>query len=116
MKKFMALLFLAGCSTNAPNHIGNPLLLPVRGITTGIGNAVYNTRRNKVSRFVRANHNALKQDIVAGKGNMLTRAFAVARVPAKKHTELVAELQSRPDLYLTTNPEMLVITLMVYGP
>ena len=116
MKYLIALLLLTGCAPSAPNHLGNPLLWPVQAVTTGAENAVYNHRRNKVSRFVSQNFIQLKQEIFAGGDQTLSQAMSLAKISSAKQPELFAELKANPKLYLATDPEPLVVALMVYGP
>ncbi len=77
---------------------------------------VYNHRRNKVSRFVSQNFIQLKQEIFAGGDQTLSQAMSLAKVSSAKQPELFAELKANPKLYLATDPEPLVVALMVYGP
>lgn len=47
----VALLFgLAACSQ--PNHLGNPLMLPLNGLSTAIENASYDRQRRLVKSFL----------------------------------------------------------------
>jgi hypothetical protein len=116
MKYFMALLLLTACAPSAPNHMGNPLLLPVGALTTGVGNGFYNHRRSKVSRFVSQNFVQLKKEALAGGGPTLSQAMSIARVTPVRQPELIADLKANPKLYFSTDQEQLVIALMVYGP
>ena len=106
-------LALAACSTEA-NHLGNPLLLPVYGVTSAIGNAVYDSRRGTVELLVKTNHPALLDEITAGGGPTLTRAYDAAGVPDRDRAARTIQLQRDLGLY-QSNPGALVIALMVYG-
>lgn len=59
--KFFRVFGLCACvgvaSCSAPNHLGNPLLLPVNAIGAAVENASYNRRRGKVKAWI-AEHEA----------------------------------------------------------
>lgn len=103
--------FLAACSTEA-NHLGNPLMLPVYGISTAIGNAGYNARRGQVERFVKSNHPALIAELRAGGGALLTEVFDLARVPPARRATHTLQMQSDLVLY-ETSPDALIVAIMV---
>lgn len=109
----IVLLFTAACSQEA-NHLGNPLLLPLNGISTGIGNAAYNKRRGAVEVIVKSNYDAIRDDIRAGGGPVLTKAMDAARIPQQDRPTRTIQLQSDMGLY-ANNPGALVVALMVYG-
>lgn len=110
----LALLALAGCSTEA-NHLGNPLLLPVTGLATAAENAVYNARRREVSALVTSDFPAVTADLRAGGGPALAAAMDAARIPEESRPGVTALLQSDIALY-ASDPEALVVALMVLGP
>lgn len=108
-----ALLSVAACS-NGPNHIGNPLLLPISGASTAVENGLYGHRRGKVEVFVKTNHTEILNDVLAGGGPTLSQAMDAARIPARDRPARILQLQSDFGLY-QTNPGALVVALMVYG-
>ncbi len=108
---FLALL--AGCSGDA-NHMGNPLLLPLSGLTTAASNAIYSQRRGAVEVFVKTNHPALIDQINAGIGPILEQAMDTAQIPTQDRPARIIQLQSDLGLYAAT-PGALVTALMVYG-
>ena len=108
-----ALPLLIACSDQA-NHLGNPLLLPVSGISTALDNAVYSERRGRVELLVKTNHRAILDDIHAGGGPTLAQAMDAARIPAADRPTRILQLQGDVGLYQTT-PGALVTALMVYG-
>ena len=110
---FITILFVAACSQEA-NHLGNPLLLPVTGVSTAIGNAAYAKRRGEVELIVKSNYEAIKTDIRSGGGPVLTKAMDAARIAAADRPARIIQLQSDMGLYQTT-PGALVTALMVYG-
>lgn len=109
----IAVLLTAACSQEA-NHLGNPLLLPLSGISTVFGNAAYEQRRGQVEIIVKSNHQAILENIRAGGGPLLNEAFDSAGVPERDRPTRVIQLQSDLGLYETT-PGALVTALMVYG-
>ncbi|MEJ8560656.1 hypothetical protein QTO30_05025 [Yoonia sp. GPGPB17] len=109
----ITVLFAAGCSQDA-NHLGNPLMLPVSGVSTVIGNAAYEKRRGEVELVVKSNYEAIKTDIRAGGGPILTKAMDAAGIPERDRPARIIQLQSDMGLYQTT-PGALVTALMVYG-
>ncbi|MEL6642106.1 MAG: hypothetical protein AAFN63_19000 [Pseudomonadota bacterium] len=109
----ITILLTAACSQEA-NHLGNPLLLPVSGISTVIGNAAYEKRRGEVEVIVKSNYDEIKGDIRAGGGPVLTKAMNAARIPDTDRPARIIQLQSDMGLYETT-PGALVTALMVYG-
>ena len=109
----VCLIGLAACSGEA-NHLGNPLLLPVSGISTAIGNAAYAERRGAVEVIVKTRHPAILADIRAGGGPTLQEAMTTARIPPRDQPARVIQMQRDIDLY-AANPGALVVALMVYG-
>lgn len=107
------LALMAGCSSDA-NHIGNPLLLPINGLTTLFENAAYDERRGKVEVLVKSNWPAIVAEIDAGGGPTLTKAMEAARIPASDHPARITQLQGDRAIY-ANNPGALVVSLMVYG-
>lgn len=109
----IAAVFLAACSQEA-NHLGNPLMLPITGLSTVVGNAAYNKRRGQVEVIVKSNYDAIKDDIRAGGGPVLTKAMDAARISERDRPTRTIQLQSDMGLY-AVNPGALVVALMVYG-
>ncbi len=109
----IAFTLLAACSTE-PNHLGNPLLLPVTGVTTGVQNAAYNKRRGQVELIVKSNFDAIRSDIRACGGPVLTKAMDAAQIPVRDRPARITQLQGDMGLY-AGNPGALVVALMVYG-
>ena len=106
---------LAGCDPTQPSHIPNPIQLPGAVIGTGIENTFYNARRKRVSGFVMANYAGLVTEIKAGQTPLAHIAMDIARVPAPSWPVLFDELRSNPDIYLSGDPEKMVVAFMVYG-
>ena len=109
----IAAMFITACTQEA-NHLGNPLMLPITGASTVIGNAAYNKRRGQVEVIVKSNYDTIKDDIRAGGGPVLTKAMDAARIPERDRPARVIQLQSDMGLY-AVNPGALVVALMVYG-
>ncbi|NBD31159.1 MAG: hypothetical protein GVY31_14120 [Alphaproteobacteria bacterium] len=106
-----ATLLLAACSQQA-NHLGNPLLWPVRGAASAVQEAGYTQRRGQVELFVKANHPALIREIRDGGGPTLARAFDIAGAPAAVRAPHILQLQSDLALY-QASPQALVVAIMV---
>lgn len=108
-----ALIALTACSNDA-NHLGNPLMLPVSGISTAFGNAAYAQRRGRVEVLVKSNYAAIMADIRSGGGPALSAAFDTAGVPIADRPARIIQLQSDIALY-QASPGALVTALMVYS-
>lgn len=109
----IAVMFLSAC-TQAANQPGNPMPLPVTGASNVIGNAAYEKRRGEVEVIVKSNYEAIKTDIRAGGGPVLTKAMDAAKIAARDRPARIIQLQSNMGLY-QTSPGALVTALMVYG-
>ena len=109
------LIALIGCDNTNGNHIGNPLTLPGRGIVTGVENAIYNSRRKRVSEYVQANFSSIKTDILAFEGTSLTHAYNLAKVSINERAMLTERLNKDRNIYFTDDPEPLIVALMVHG-
>jgi len=109
----IAVTLLSACTQEA-NHLGNPLLLPVTGASNVIGNVAYEKRRGEVEVIVKSNYEAIKTDIRAGGGSVLTKAMDAANIPERDRPARIIQLQSDIGLY-QTSPGALVTALMVYG-
>lgn len=107
------LVCLAACSDEA-NHLGNPLMLPISGISTAIGNAAYDARRGEVEVIVKSNHPTLLNEIADGGGPVLTQAMDAARIPVAERPARVLQMRGDIGLYAEA-PGALVTALMVYG-
>ncbi len=112
-RALLSLTVLAACSGDA-NHIGNPLLLPITGLSTAAENATYNQRRGQVEVIVKSNFDQILQDIRNGGGPVLTEAMDTARIPDADRPARVLQMQRDLGLY-QANPGALVVALMVYG-
>ncbi len=55
---------MASCS--APNHLGNPVLLPVNAISAAIENASYDRRRGKVKAWIAEHETAMRSEQFEG--------------------------------------------------
>ena len=108
-------LTLAACDPSQPNHLGSPLLWPGGAISTGVENTFYNARRNRVSAFVRENYADMVAELRAGSTTLAYAAMDIAGVPQATRPVLFEELRSNPDIYLSGDPEKVVVALMVYG-
>ena len=104
---------LAACSGDA-NHLGNPLLLPISGLATGVENAAYNQRRGQVEVLVKTNYPQILTEIDAGGGPILWQAMQIARVPLEDRPARITQLQGDKTIY-AQSPGALVTALMVYG-
>ena len=109
----ITLVLVAACS-NDPNHQGNPLGLPMSGASSVFGNAAYTKRRGEVEVIVKSNFDAIRTDIRAGGGPVLTKAMDAAGIPERDRPTRIIQLQSDSALYNST-PGALVTALMVYG-
>ena len=110
----LAALCLAAC-TDAAQTFDTAVVAPVSGAISGIGNAATDVdRRAAVELIVKAEHPALLQDIAAGGGPVLTRAFDAAGVPEEDRPTRRFQLNRDLGLY-TDNPGALVLALSVYG-
>lgn len=95
MRYILPLCLLAAC-TSEPNHLGNPLLLPLNGLTTAAENAVYRAKRARVKAYLEANAAAVQ----AGDAGTLLALWDVAGVPVAAQplvTRDLAELSPGPD-------------------
>ncbi|HGG06750.1 MAG TPA: hypothetical protein ENK28_14925 [Aliiroseovarius sp.] len=110
----ISISLLAGCSNGEANHLGNPLTWPFGAISSGIENATYGAKRQKVEQFVSANHKALIGEIERGGGPRLDQAMDLAAIPTATRPGLRARLQSDIGIY-RNDPEALVVALMVHG-
>ena len=112
-RRWIALTLLAGCTGEA-NHLGNPLLLPISGISTAAENAAYNQRRGEVEVIVKSNHPGIVDEIRAGGGPNLLEAMNIAGIPADEQPARILQLQGDAALY-DVNPGALIVALMVYS-
>lgn len=99
MRLIILTLLLAACSRQT-SHIGNPVTLPVSGITTAISNAGYQARRNRVSAYLAANRVSIRSEARAKPGPAFAELARIARIPAAKVADVqreIAELQPVPE-------------------
>ena len=109
------LTLLAACDPGQPSHLPAPAELSGAAIGSGIDNALYNARRKRVSAFVHENYNALVAEIAAGRSTLAHAGMDIAHVPAASRPALLAELRSHPEIYLSGDPERIVVAFMVHG-
>ena len=101
---------LAGCTTLPGLNIfgtGGALASPA-------DNAAYQQRRGAIEIIVKSELSALLNDIAAGGGATLTRAFDTAGVPTQDRPARIIQLEGDRGLY-EANPGALVTALMLYG-
>ncbi len=110
---FAVPLLLVGCAQEA-SHLPNPLLLPGQAVSNAAQNASYKARRARVAEHVRAHHPTLIAEIAADGGPHLQQAMHLARVPAQNRDALQRRLRQDLALY-RTDPEALIVALMVHG-
>ena len=110
----LVLLPLAACADGGSGDAGNPLLAPLYGISSAVGNAVYDERRGAVELFVKTHHSVLVREIANGGGPLLDAAFETAGVPQADRPARRIQLQRDAGLY-SANPGALVMALLVYG-
>ena len=115
MRNILLCCLLTGCAGSNPNHIGNPLLLPVGAVTTGVENGFYNARRKRVAEFIAANKHALHADVVAGHGPTLTTLYKIAKTPVENQAALAHELNRGQTQYFAEDSEPMVVAVMVHG-
>jgi hypothetical protein len=115
MRTLTLCLILLGCTNGNANHIGNPLLLPVGAVTTGVENGFYNARRKRVAQFIAENKPALHADVQAGHGPTLTALYKIAKTPAKNQAALAIELNRGQTQYFAKDPEPMVVAVMVHS-
>ena len=60
MRPVLLALLLTACT--APNHLGNPLTLPVRGLGTAFENVAYNRQRAMVKTWIIENEPGLRAE------------------------------------------------------
>lgn len=114
MRSIVFALILTACT--APNHLGNPLTLPVRGIANGISNATYDARRGRVTAHLQANAVAIRAEALSSPGAAITGLIQIARVPAPSQAHMVsdlAEISARPPPDWV---ERATVIAMVHGP
>ncbi|MEQ8368411.1 hypothetical protein [Yoonia vestfoldensis] len=102
-------LILAACTTDLANP-GVPVFTPLTAIT----DPGYAQKRGQVEIIVKSNFDAIRRDIDAGGGPVLTAAMDAAGVPLQDRPTRVIQLQSDMGLY-DVNPGALVTALMVFG-
>ncbi|WP_411891925.1 hypothetical protein [Yoonia sp. SDW83-1] len=112
-RALIPLTLIAACSGEA-NHLGNPLLLPISGLSTAAENAAYNRRRGQVELIVKSNFPGIIDEIQAGGGPALTEAMDAAGIPPGDRPARILQMQGDLGLY-AQNPGALVVALMVYA-
>lgn len=107
-------VLVLSAGSDAPNHTGSPLLVPINAITSAAEYAVHNQRRGQVEIFVKSNFTAVISDIRAGGGPTLTEAMNIAGIPLNDRPARLVKLRSDIGLY-DTAPGALVTALMIYS-
>lgn len=87
MRILLLLPLLAACDAG---HLGNPLTLPVRAVASGIENARYDARRDKVSDYLRAHRAALRVGDTASEH--WVALFALAGIPNTHQPRVLQEV------------------------
>ena len=108
MRFLIPLLLLTACTQ--PNHLGNPLTLPIRAVLSGVENASYASKRAAVKQYI-SEHQA--EMIAARFAGPHTKAL-FTRIDPNDHAKIRNELtqgQTRPDF-----PEYATIIIMVHQP
>lgn len=82
-------LFALSCLTAAcsgPNHVGNPLTLPVRGLASAVENGAYNRERAGVKAWITENETAMRAEGFGGPvtESLLATLPVVARDQARR--------------------------------
>lgn len=90
MRTLIPLLLLTACT--APNHLGNPLTLPISGIATAVENASYNSRRTQVSTFLTSNEQAIQSEARTTPGPALAALYQTARIPPQNQPAVRRDL------------------------
>lgn len=120
-------LLLSGCQP-AGSHVPELWQLPGAAIGNAIGNAVYDSRREKVSAYVQQHYWAIRSEILDNTAKMHTQQAAkLAGANAAGYRALVDDLTHHPALYFPANIplsamppsrkaiEPLVVAIMVHG-
>jgi hypothetical protein len=118
MKSIVSILLaltLTNCTENSANHVGNPLLLPMRGVSSAIGNGIYNKRRAQVKTYVQSHHADILMEITSLGGPHLEHAYDLARVIKANRPTLTQQLLDDRHIYFVKDTEPLVVALMVHG-
>ncbi|QFT64270.1 hypothetical protein [Roseivivax sp. THAF30] len=100
-------LALAACS-EAPNHLGNPLLLPVSALTTGAQNAAYDPRRAEVKAMLAGTRPAVLHD-----EDVQARLWRVAPVPVGERKDVLRDIADLPDPGSAEWTEAATVAVMV---
>lgn len=86
---FTGLLLLGACAE--ANHLGNPLMLPVAAVATGIDNHVYGARRGRVSAHLAGEgRNVLRGDAQA-------QLWRLAGTPVDNRSKVLGEIAALAD-------------------
>ncbi|WP_152448586.1 MULTISPECIES: hypothetical protein [unclassified Roseivivax] len=103
-----ALSLLVTACTTQPNHLGNPLLLPVSALTTGAENAVYGARRARVKDAVIAAGPALLTDT-----EVQEALWRAAPVPTADRATVLRDIADLPDPGSAEWAEAATVAIMV---
>ncbi|MHA6325243.1 hypothetical protein [Roseivivax sp. CAU 1753] len=107
MRALIPVLLLAGCANEA-NHLGNPLLLPVSGLSTLVENAAYGARRADVKAEVARHGPALLTDPVAQ-----AALWRVAPVAPSDRANVLRDINDLPDPGSAAWIEAATVAIMV---
>lgn len=119
-----AVLALSTCATACAgrdaNHIGAPWTWPGAAVSSGISNAVYDARRNRVKTFVNANLDAISAQARDGGGPMLDEGASIAGVPVHRRAGLNQQLRESHATFFDKPTreeavEAVTIVFMVYS-
>ncbi len=94
-------------------HLGNPLLIPVRGVGAGIENASYNAERRKVAAYLAANRDGLL--IGNGPGPAWAGLKVVARTRPEREAQMLRDFIEIRDLPDATWLDRATVIAMVMG-
>ena len=87
MRALALICLLAACDTG---HLGNPLTLPARAVATGIENAGYQARRDRVTAFLTDHIGALDDPATQA------QFWRVAPVPPENGAKVLREIADLP--------------------
>ena len=94
MRHLLLLTLLSACT--APNHLGNPLLLPVRGLATTLENAAYAQERGGVTDYITQNADAMRAEGFAGPAT--DALLETLPTPTREKVRMeIAEVSDAPD-------------------
>lgn len=108
---YLAVLFpLVACDGG---HLGNPLLLPVNAVTSGVSNANYNKHRAAVKSYLAANRSDLLRGYAPGPA--WAGLKQVARTRADREAQMLSDFIRIRDLPFDRWLEQATVIAMVMG-